>query len=192
MDTTGDETYTLVAQDLSTGQCLPDRISGTYYSVEWTNDNQTLFYTVLDAAKRPYQLYRHQLGQVQSQDVRVYQEADAAYRVHLSKTKSRAYLLLQVRSLTSSEVHYLAADQPLAAFRIIQPRQPAMRYTVEHHSRQFFILTNDHAPNFKLMTVSVEAPRKQHWRDVLPHRETVRIGNRGRTGIWYPFLGSSR
>lgn len=175
VDTTGDETYTLVVQDLATGKLLPDRITGTYYSVEWANDNQTLFYTVLDAAKRPYKLFRHQLGQAQSQDVLVYQEPDEAYRVSLSKTKNQTYLLLQVSSLTSSEVHYLAADQPTAEFRVIQPRQPAMRYAVEHHGTQFFILTNDNARNFKLMTVSVDAPAKQYWRDVLPHRDTVKL-----------------
>ncbi|MBI4530752.1 MAG: hypothetical protein HY709_04450 [Candidatus Latescibacteria bacterium] len=59
VDTTGVETYTLYVKDLNTGQLLRDEISNTYYGVEWANDNRTIFYNVLDEAKRPYQLYRH-------------------------------------------------------------------------------------------------------------------------------------
>ena len=43
VDTAGDETYTLYIKDLETGGLLLDEIPNTYYSVEWANDNKTLF-----------------------------------------------------------------------------------------------------------------------------------------------------
>ena len=72
IDLEGDESYTIRVKDLSTGQLLPDRIDNTYYTLEWANDNRTFFYTVLDAAKRPYRAFRHELGA--ASDALVYQE----------------------------------------------------------------------------------------------------------------------
>jgi len=43
IDVVGDEVYTIFVKDLFTGQLLPDRIPNTYYSLEWANDNATLY-----------------------------------------------------------------------------------------------------------------------------------------------------
>ena len=75
----GDEVYTLRVRDLATGDDLPDEIPGTYYGVEWAMDDATLFYTVLNDAKRPWRLYRHALGTKKSDDVLVHQEDDEAF-----------------------------------------------------------------------------------------------------------------
>ena len=175
VDTAGNELYTLMIKDLQTGAMLPEAIPGIWTDAEWANDSQSIFYTVLDAAKRPHQLRRHRLGNDPQLDALVYHEADAAFRVRLSKTRSKAYLLLQVRSLTTSEVHVLAADRPLEAWQLLHPRQADMRYDLEHQGEQFYILSNEQAPNFKLMAVDVATPSKPQWREVLPHRPEVKI-----------------
>ena len=61
-DVEGDEAYTIYVKDLAAGELLPDRIPNTYYTLEWANDNRTFFYTTLDLARRPYRVFRHQLG----------------------------------------------------------------------------------------------------------------------------------
>src|SRR5437588_5666548 len=60
-DVEGDQVYTLRVRDLASGD-LGDEIPGTYYGVEWSQDNTRLFYTVLHAAKRPWRVYRHRPG----------------------------------------------------------------------------------------------------------------------------------
>lgn len=174
VDTTGDELYTLMIKDLHTGMLLTERIAGLWPEVEWANDSQSIFYTVLDAAKRPDKLFRHQLGSDPQHDALVYHEADAAFRLRLSKTNSKAFLLLQARSLTTSETRVLPADQPLQAWQVIEPRQPNVRYDVEHHGTQFYVLSNEQAPNFKLMRVEVATPHKAHWREVLPYDAAIK------------------
>ncbi len=62
IDTEGDEDFTVFFKDLSTGELLGDRIANTYYSLEWAADNRTVFYNVLDEARRPYKVFRHTLG----------------------------------------------------------------------------------------------------------------------------------
>ena len=174
-DTTGGESYTLYVKDLNTGQLLADQIPNTYYSVEWANDNQTLFYTTLDPAKRPYKLHRHQLGGDPAADVLIYHETDESFFLDVSKTRSQAYLLMELENINTSEVHYLDADQSTGDFRVISPRQSELEYSVEHHGDQFLIVTNAEAMNFKLMRASVNNPSRENWEEIIPHREKVKL-----------------
>ena len=174
-DTTGGESYTLYIKDLNAGQLLGDQIPNTYYSVEWASDNQTLFYTTLDAAKRPYKLYRHQLGSDPAADPLIYHETDESFFLDISKTRSKAYLLMELENINTSEVHYLEADQPTGDFKVVSPRQLELEYSVEHHGDQFFIVTNSDAVNFKLMCASVDNPSRANWEEVIPHREAVKL-----------------
>ena len=174
-DTTGGESYTLYIKDLTTGQLLGDQIPNTYYSVEWASDNQTLFYTILDAAKRPYKLYRHQLGSDPAANPLIYHETDESFFLDISKTRSKTYLLMELENINTSEVHYLEADQPTGDFKVVSPRQLELEYSVEHHGDQFFIVTNSDAVNFKLMCASVDNPSRANWEEVISHREAVKL-----------------
>ncbi len=175
VDTNGSEQYTVYFKNLQTGQLLPDRIPEVYYSVEWGNDNKTVFYTVLDEAMRPYRVLKHSLGQDHTSDQLLYHETDAAFEVYLSKTKSKKYLLLDISSNTTSEVRYLDADKPSGQFAVIQPRQHKMEYDVYHRGSLFYIRTNEDAPNFKVMTASTKQPDKENWTEFIAHDDSVMI-----------------
>jgi len=175
VDTTGSEAYTLYVKDLNTGKLLGDEIPNTDYSTEWSNDNKTIFYTVLDESKRPYKLYRHTLGTKPKEDVLVYYEPDQAYELSLKKTKNKEYLLMNLESETTSEVRYLKADHPTEDFRVVHSRQHEMEYSVDQHGDKFFIVTNDNAKNFKLMEAPVSDPSKNNWKEVIPYSDSVKI-----------------
>ncbi|MDJ0742783.1 MAG: S9 family peptidase [Xenococcaceae cyanobacterium MO_167.B27] len=174
-DTTGAELYTLFFLDLATKKLYSETIPNTYYSLAWGNDNQTVFYTKIDDTNRPYQLWRHILGSNPSDDVLVYQEDDEAYYLSIDKTRSRAYLLLELDSKVTSEVHYLDANNPSGEFKLFQPRKTGIEYSIEHHSNRFYIVTNEEAINFKLMETAVNSPDKSNWKTVIPHREEVML-----------------
>lgn len=183
VDYAGTERFLLQVKDLTTGQLLPDAIPDTFYSVEWAADNQTLFYNKQDAAWRPYKVFRHQLGADPAQDELVFHEPDDAYWLQLLKTKDQHYLLLDLHSSTTKEVHFIPADQPTAAPTVIHPREHLLEYSVEHHPTLlhheqggcFLITTNWDAENFRVMTASVAAPAKEHWQAFIPHRPTVKV-----------------
>jgi protease II len=109
VDTEGDEDFTVCFKDLRTGELLSDRIANTYYSLEWAADNRTVFYNVLDAARRPYKVFRHTLGAHPSNDVEVYHETDERFEVDIDRTRDRAFLLLDIHSHTTSETRALPA-----------------------------------------------------------------------------------
>ena len=176
IDTTGAEEFLLMVKDLATGKLLTDRVPKTTYGVEWANDNRTLFYTAFDSAKRPYRLYRHVLGTKAEQDSLLYQENDVLYNVDLSKTKSRGFLIMHLGSFTSDEVHFLNANTPMAAWRMVHPRTPDLEYSVDHHGNNFIILTNEGgATNFKVVNATVANPGRAFWTPIVPHRDSVKI-----------------
>ena len=175
VDITGAEQYTLYFLDLATRELYSETIANTYYSFTWGNDNQTAFYTKLDDANRPYQLWRHTLGSNPSDDVLVYQEDDESYYLSVGKTRSRAYILLDLSSMVTSEVHYLDADNPQGEFKLFQPRQTGIEYGIDHHSDRFYIVTNEEAINFKLMSTAVDSPDKNNWQTLIPHRSDVML-----------------
>jgi oligopeptidase B len=174
-DTTGAETYTLFVKDLTTGELLTERIDNTSYGVEWAEDNRTLFYTTLDETRRPWRLHRHRLGSDPSSDAIVYEEPDGTVLLSLGKTRSRAFILVDLSSHSSSEVRYLPAAEPEAPLRLMAPREPNVEYLVDHHGERFFIVTNDGAPNFRLAEAPVSDPGKANWRTLIENDPAVKL-----------------
>ncbi|BAY62574.1 oligopeptidase B [Calothrix brevissima NIES-22] len=173
VDTCGSEQYTLYFLDLNTRELAAETIPDTYFSVAWANDNQTIFYTTLDDANRPYQLLRHTLGTDVEDDILIYEELDDIYHLYVDKTRSQAYIFMLLRSSITTEVHYLDANHPEGDWKLIHPRTTGMEYEVDHHSDYFYIVTNDEATNFKLVKTLVTAPSKENWQTVIPHQADV-------------------
>ena len=175
VDISGAEDFTLYIKDLTTGRLLAESIGNTSLGVTWANDSRTLFYTLLDHARRPCRLYRHTIGASPTTDVLVYFEPDESFFLDINRTRSRRYLLLDITSHSTSEVRFLDADEPEGVFRVVQPRESGVEYSVEHHDERFFITTNDSAPNFRLVQAPVASPSKANWSPVLPYRPDIKL-----------------
>jgi oligopeptidase B len=173
-DNTGFRQYTLQVKDLRTGKAGSERIEKTG-SVAWSADGNTLFYTVEDAAKRQYRLYRHRRGEPSEGDTLVYEERDELFRIGVGRSKSKAFLLLGASSLTTSEWRSLPADQPEASWTVVAPREHEHEYDVDHHGDVFYIRTNDRGRNFRLVKAPVADPRRENWQEVVPHRPDVML-----------------
>ena len=178
VDFEGDETYTIRVKDLETGALLSDEIPNTYYSLEWANDNRTFFYTTLDAAKRPHQVYRHTLGE--KENPLIYHEEDQRYTLAVDKTSSRAFILINIESPLTSEVRYVSSDRPYEPFQTVLPRVHEVEYDLTHHGDSFYIRTNDHAKTFRVVRAPVSDPSRPNWQDFLPKRDRVTVEERAR------------
>ncbi len=175
IDTSGSESYSIRIKDLQTNLQLPDLIIPTGSEIEWTNDNNTIYYETLDNTQRPYRLYRHRMGDNPASDNLVYQEDDEAYYLNLSKTRSKKYLTINTESNTTNEILVLDADNPAAQFEVVAKRQHEIKYYIEHQEDKFYILTNENAKNFKIMTASVNDLDKSKWNEYIPHNDSVKI-----------------
>ena len=169
-DETGFRVYNLYIKDLRTGKLLPDRVEDVG-SVFWAADNRTLFYTKKDSAKRPYRFYRHTLGS--KEDELLYEEKDGTFNIFGNRTRSKRFLTLVSASSTSTEVRFLAANDPNGEWKVLAPRKEDRELSVDHHGDHFFIQLNDQGPNFRLVKTPVNAVDEKNWVEVVPYRKDV-------------------
>jgi oligopeptidase B len=185
IDTLGNERYDLMIKNLGTGDLLADRVVNTDGALAWGNDNATMFYVTRDeAANRPYKLWRHILGTDSKNDQLVYHEKDSAFSVGIGRTRSEAYIIMQLGSLSTTESWYLDANKPGGDFKLIQARRPDVQYQVDHHGDNFVILTNDGAKNFKLVQAPISAPGQENWKEVLPYSDSIFVEGYDIFGDW--------
>ena len=176
VDRDGGERYDLRFRDLTTGADLPDRIDGVYYGSAWSRDGRFFFYVRPDAAMRPFEVWRHELGTATDRDVLVFREDDERFYVSVGLGRDRRYLYVSAGSKVTDEVWFLDAGDPTGTFRVVEPRAQGIEYAVAHHDGRFFVLTNaDDAVNFELRVTGVDAPGRVHWRTVIPHRDDVKL-----------------
>jgi len=172
-DSVGYRQYTLHVKDLSTGALLPDTAERVG-DIEWAADNRTLFYTTEDAVtKRSDRFFRHRLGSGAS-DL-LFTEKDELFDVAAGRSRDGAIIFLDSISKTSTESRYLPADKPAATLTVIVPRSPDHEYDVEHRDGLFYIRTNRHATNFRIVTAPVATPSEAHWTELVAHRPDVKI-----------------
>ncbi|HWP23264.1 MAG TPA: S9 family peptidase [Candidatus Binatia bacterium] len=178
VDTEGRRIHTAYLKDLTTGTTLPDVLPHVTENLAWANDNRTLFYARQDETTlRQYQIYRHVVGTDPAEDQLVFQEDDETFVAYIFKTKSKKFLMLVSAQTVSQEYRYLDADDPTGEFKTFLPREREHEYHIDHYEDRFIIRTNDRAKNFRLMWTPVERPGREHWREILAHREDVYLGD---------------
>ncbi len=177
VDTVSRRKYTIYFKDLTTGELLPDQIPVTSGGTTWANDNKTVFYALKDETTlRPYKIMRHVLGTDVSADKEIYEEKDVTFNTYVYKTKSKRFLIIASSQTMSDEYRFLDADNPTGQFKIIQPRERGLEYSVDHYKDKFYIRTNYNAKNFRLMETSITTTTKNNWKEVIPHRDDVLLG----------------
>jgi oligopeptidase B len=175
VDIDGGEIFTLRVKNLETGELLPDTITGTSYSFAWAADSRSFFYDVLDAAKRPYKAMRHVLGSNAKADSVIVEEPDERFELSIAKSRSRQFIFFEVESKLATEIRFIHADRPEETPVLIQPREKELIYHVDHHGDRFFLVTNQNAKNFKIVSTPVDQPSKEHWSDFAPYDPNIAV-----------------
>jgi oligopeptidase B len=174
-DTTAFREYTLHVKDLRTGSRLPGSIPHVWNGTAWANDNRTFFYTRPDSAKRPHQIWRHQLGTNAVEDVKVFQEDSVLYNAGVARSRSGKYVFIGSQGFRSSEWRVVPTARPAETPRVLLPRRPDVLYTPDHVPGRFLILTNDGATNFRIVSTPEGDTLSAAWRDWQPASDSVFI-----------------
>lgn len=173
-DSVGRRFYSLRFKNLESGEFFDDVIPDMTGNLAWAADNRTIFYSKQDPETlRWNRVYRHVLGTDPTTDVLVYEENDETFNVVAERSKSRRFVNLFSVHTLSTEIRFLAADEPEEEFRLLQPREVGHEYFTEHFGDYFYIRTNDGAKNFRLMRAPVDSPGREHWEEVIAHRDDV-------------------
>ena len=173
VDTVSRRQYDLRFKNLETNEFYPEVIKNTTGSTAWANDHSSVFYASKDPVTlRSDKIYKHVLGTDPSEDKLIYEEKEEAFWTFVYKSKSKRYIIIGSYSTLSTEYRYLDANNPEGTFTMVQPRERELEYSIAHYGEHFYILTNvDSALNFKLMKAPIGKTGKEHWTEVIAHRE---------------------
>ena len=166
--------YVMKIKDLETDEEIGFTVIGAT-SVAWANDNNTLFYGLIDQTLRPFQVHRRELTDDQS--TLIYEENDARFRTYVSGSKTKDFIFIGSASSTTSEEQFISADRPQDQFKLFYPREQGVEYSVYSHKNNFFVRYKDRENlNGKIYEVPKSGyQEKSNWVEFIPHDENVRI-----------------
>lgn len=173
-DVHGNECYRLRVLDLDSRQVLDEAIDGIDDAI-WMQDGKRLLYTRMDDSQRPCEVWLHEIGGSAHEDVCLLREPDPAFFVYLDRTLDRRYLLITAASHVTSEVHLVDAGATRPCPAVFRSRVPGIEYALEHRSGEFFVLTNDSAPNFRLLRTAGGPDHCGEWEEMLAHDPDIRL-----------------
>jgi oligopeptidase B len=169
-DDKGSEFFTLRVRDLAKRNDLAETVPDTGGSGVWSAVGDGFFYTRLDQNHRPSKIFFHALGSDHADDRLVYEEPDPGFFMSVGGSRRNDWIFIGINDHETTEYRLLSARDPLAAPRIVEPRETGLQYDLEEGGDIFFILTNaDGAKDFKIMTAPVADPRRANWTELVGH-----------------------
>lgn len=175
VDTVGRRIYTIRFLDADTGRLLPDEIPRTAPNLVWAETGDTILYVVQDEETLRWdRVKRHRLGEPAEEDEVVFHEADEAFNVSVSASRSREYLLLHCVQTERTEALAVPSRTPDAPVRVLVPREEKHEFELDHFRGRFYIRTNRGAPDFRLVEAPEDDPGRG-WRDVVPAEEGAHL-----------------
>ncbi len=163
-------TYQLKFRDLQGEQEFSEVIEMVSPGIYFANDNRTVFYVKLqEDTLIPWQIWRHQLGTDVSDDVMVYQEDDSTYFTTIGRSRDGRYIVAQHLSTLTTETRLIDAEAPEQPPQVVIPRQTGHEYFVDTLDDQVFLVTNDQASNFRIVSAPLATiADRATWREVVP------------------------
>ncbi|MFT7244121.1 MAG: oligopeptidase B [Candidatus Azotimanducaceae bacterium] len=169
--------YTLYIKEIETDRLLPDEITGVSTSIAWSADGQSLFYVRKDPETLlPYQVYRHVLGTLQSQDELIYEEHDRSFYTSVYNSRSKQFVIISSQNTDSSEIRLIPARVPTENPALVLAREAKHEYRIRHVDDTLYLITNWQAQNFRVMKVKdSQLDDKNLWEEVVSGREDTLI-----------------
>ncbi|WP_192954747.1 S9 family peptidase [Gallaecimonas mangrovi] len=147
-DHNGDRSYEVQLIDLESGSAIEESFPNISGELIWGSDSQSLYYLTLDDSLLPYQLNRQRLGQAPQV---LYEEEDNTFWLGMGESRDRQWLLLSCAATLTAEVRLLPLDGSDDAPKPFWPRREGIEYSLDRLDSQFVVLSNEKAPNFKLL-----------------------------------------
>ena len=163
VDVVGDERYDVRVRRIEDGVVLDDTVRQTGGSLAWSLDARHLFYTRVDDAWRPHQVWRHEVGTPAEDDVLVHEETDERFFVGVGSSRDDRLILIAIGSKTTSEFRLLDADDPLGTPRVVAERRQGVEYDVEPFGDQMLVTHNANRVNFELAVAAVTSTSAEDW-----------------------------
>ena len=174
LDTKGSEYYTIFIRDIKTNEIITKEITETSGSITFSLDDKYVFYSKLDQNHRARKIYRHEIGNFNSQDELIFEEKSEAFTVSIGLSSDEKYYFINTSDHNTSEQYYFGVDEINTKPKLIMKREKGIIYSVSSWNSKFYNHTNKDAEDFKIdVSDSLE---KQNWKTFIPPRDEVLIG----------------
>ena len=168
-DEQGSEYYTIRVKDLATGEALGTPVESAYGDLTFSPDSQWLFWIWRDENARPAKVFRRPARG--GRNTLVYEEADDGMFLGIGTTSDDSHVVIHVGNQETTEIWLIPAANPTAQPIVAEPRQEAVKYSLDHWTDRWVIRTNaDGAVDFKLATSTADIPAKATWTDWIAHQ----------------------
>ncbi len=175
LDLKGSEYFTIYVRDIKTGKLVTDKIENTSGTINFSLDDQYIFYSKLDENHRPRSIFRHQIGSSVNEDLLIFEEKTKAFTVNIGISSDEKYYFINSSDHNTSEKYYFGADEKKPEPKLIQQRKRGIIYSVNSWSGNFYMHTNENAEDFKILISSnIES---KIWKTYIPSQSETMIGN---------------
>ncbi|TMK39513.1 MAG: hypothetical protein E6G66_17800, partial [Actinobacteria bacterium] len=117
-------------------------------------------------------------------DAVVFSEADERFHVTVGATRSGAWIIVSTASRDTNEQWLIPAGNPTAPARCVEGRRRGVEYFLEHlvpagpaGQEAFAILTNEGAPEYRVVVAPVDHPEAASWTEVVAGTDGTRLGS---------------
>lgn len=163
-DRTGDERYDVVVRRIVGGEVVDGALRGVGADLVWSLDGRHLYYTRLDEAWRPHEIWRHELGTDPAGDVRLLEESDERFWLGISSSRDDRWLIAGAGSKTTSQMWLLDLSSADHQLRSVAPRREGVEYSVEVAGDRLLVTHNADSPDFDLAWAPLGSTSHEQWR----------------------------
>ncbi len=175
LDLKGSEYFTIYVRDIKTGKLVTEKIENTSGSINFSLDDQYIFYSKLDENHRPRSIFRHQIGSSSNEDLLIFEEKTKAFTVSIGISSDEKYYFINSSDHNTSEKYYFNIDERKPKPKLIQQRKKGIIYSVNSWDGNFYMHTNEDAEDFKILISSnIES---KVWETYIPSQSETMIGN---------------
>ena len=175
LDLKGSEYFTIYVRDIKTGNLITEKIENTSGTINFSLDDQYIFYSKLDENHRPRSIFRHRIGSSVNEDLLIFEEKTKAFTVGIGISSDEKYYFINSSDHNTSEKYYFGIDEEKPKPKLIQQRKKGIIYSVNSWDGNFYMHTNEDAEDFKILISSnIES---KTWKTYIPNQSETMIGS---------------
>ena len=174
LDIKGSEYYTIYIRDIETNKIISKEITETSGGITFSLDDKYIFYSKLDENHRARKIYRHKIGDFDTEDELIFEENSEAFTVGIGISSDEKYYFINTSDHNTSEQYYFKSDEINPSPKLIIKRERGVLYSVNSWGNKFYNHTNKNAQDFKIDICN--SLKKQDWKTFIPAKDEVLIG----------------
>jgi len=178
----GSDWRKVILMDAESKKILEDTLVDVKFSgISWKG-NEGFYYSSYDKPKGSelsaktdqHKLYFHKLGTSQKEDKVIFGLSQKRRYVGGSVTEDNRFLVISAANSTyGNELHIQDLTKPDAPIITIIDNFDSDNNVIENEGDTLFIETDLNAPNKRIISVNVNNPKPENWKDFIPETENV-------------------